>query len=302
VDPLTTKLKNLEERAKRRSQERQELAFAGTPQIPKQALVVPFPVQWGEDIRATPDICLRSALFGVVQRGKRRYLEDELLAAQVGYEVRYTGMRLDQNDLDVWQQVVHLCRGKPMGERVAFSLYSLLKAIGRCTGKHDYVWLDRSLIRLRAHAVKLKAGARHFVGGLIDEYGVDKETSTAYVRINPQLVRFFETDQYTLIDFRRRLSIRSQLGRWLHDFYSTHANPYPLKVKTLHTLCGSEIEELFHFRAELKKALAELVQADLLTGWEISRADTVSVRKRSSASQNRHLIRKAHKKLSEPKK
>lgn len=30
-----------------------------------------------------------------------------------------------------------------------------------------------------------------------------------------------------------------QLAQWLHGFYASHAKPFPIKIETLHRLCGS---------------------------------------------------------------
>jgi hypothetical protein len=157
------------------------------------AAVIPFPAQWGEDLRGAPDICLRSALFGVVKPGKRRDLKDELLAAQEGYEVRYTGERLDQNDLDVWQQVIHLCRTQPVGERVYFTLKGFLKAIGRQSGKPNRRCLAKSLDRMVACAVILKSQRYRYANNLLN-WGLDEEAGRFYVRVNPEMAPFFQHD------------------------------------------------------------------------------------------------------------
>ena len=47
-----------------------------------------------------------------------------------------------------------------------------------------------------------------------------------------------------------------QLAQWLHSFYSTHADPHPIKVETIRRLCGSENKDLFGFRRDLREALA----------------------------------------------
>jgi len=49
------------------------------------------------------------------------------------------------------------------------------------------------------------------------------------------------------------------LAKWLHTFYQTHSMPFPMKVKTLHRLTDSNAKELWHFHADLKKALTLLV-------------------------------------------
>lgn len=61
-----------------------------------------------------PNGILRSALFGAIAKGKRRYIDGEKLAALDGIEISYTGQRLDQGDLDVWESVLHVMRNQPI--------------------------------------------------------------------------------------------------------------------------------------------------------------------------------------------
>jgi len=64
---LEQKLASLGEHIKQRTRERQ----AQTIEAPATALVIPFPHPWAEAVRACPLAMLRSALFGVVRRGRR---------------------------------------------------------------------------------------------------------------------------------------------------------------------------------------------------------------------------------------
>ncbi|RMD64931.1 hypothetical protein D6833_03655, partial [Candidatus Parcubacteria bacterium] len=54
-----------------------------------------------DPMREIPSDYIRSALFGVVRKGRRRYLEREPIAAWQNVSIEYTGQRLDQYDLDV---------------------------------------------------------------------------------------------------------------------------------------------------------------------------------------------------------
>lgn len=67
---------------------------------------VPFLPDWPAKTRGVPSLCLRSALFGVIKRGRRRAVKGEIVAAVKGLNIRYTGWRLDQGDFDVLVQAV----------------------------------------------------------------------------------------------------------------------------------------------------------------------------------------------------
>src|SRR5690606_6422757 len=79
--------------------------------IDVEAEVVQMPL-WPVDDRIAPNEFLRSALFGVVQRGRRRRYDNELIESWRNVELRYTRVALDQSDLDDWLQVVQLLRDK----------------------------------------------------------------------------------------------------------------------------------------------------------------------------------------------
>jgi len=76
---------------------------------------------------------------------------------------------------------------------------------------------------------------------LVDEYFRDDSTGRYVLLLNPRMTVLFGRDGWTQIDWSIRQVLRGYpLAQWLHGFYSTHAKPYPLKIETLHKLCGSE--------------------------------------------------------------
>jgi len=105
---------------------------APDPQLP--AKVIPLPL-WPEPLRGTPNSFLRSALFAAIQGKTRRWMKKEVLGSLEGISVSFTGQQLDQSDLDVWEQAVHLARLEPLGHTCQFTGYAFLKALGRSAGK-----------------------------------------------------------------------------------------------------------------------------------------------------------------------
>lgn len=55
-----------------------------------------------------PNACFQSALFGMVARGSRKYLNGQKIVSFKGLTISYTGEQLDQGDLDVFIHAVHL--------------------------------------------------------------------------------------------------------------------------------------------------------------------------------------------------
>jgi len=260
---------------------------------------IPYPItlpEYPEDMRALPNGMLRSALFGAIGKGRRRAVEQKPINAISGVEINYTGWLLDQSDLDVYESILHAFRFNIMGERCRITAYSLLKIMGKKISSGNRKVLHSSLIRLRANAVAIKQGQYTYIGGLLDEVFKDEKTKELVIVLNPTLRLLYEPDQFTLVDWEVRKLLNSQsLAQWLHSFYSTHAEPYPVKIEKLRELCGSETEHLFTFKQKLKKALDAVVEAFKEAGQDFSyeiKGNTVYVKKQPSKSQQRHLQRK----------
>ena len=268
------------------SQQRQHPA-APEPRGPAKVIQLPL---WPEAKRGAPNAVLRAALFGAIQgKGRRYMLRKELIATQDGITIRYTGGQLDQADLDVWEQVLHLARTQALGTRCYFTAHSFLKALGRQTGTTAHEWLGESLARLSATSVEITAARRTYFGSLIDRGVRDEETGRYVVEINPDLAKFYGRTQWTQIDWQQRQTLRRKpLALWLHGFYASHAAPYPLTVAYLHKLSGSQTKQLRKFKQNLTQALRDLEAIGAIQSFEIQ-DDLVHVWAIPSPSQQRHL-------------
>jgi hypothetical protein len=232
-------------------------------------------------------------------------MEVERIAALEGIEIFYTGLQLDQDDLDVWQAVLHLCRIQAMGERCFFTAYELLKLLGKddTGGKRGTRKLiDGRLDRLHACTVRIKVGRYSYTGHLIHEIYRDEETKRYEVVLNPKLRGLFEPDQFTQLEWKVRQALDGKpLAQWLHGFFSTHAAPLPIKVGTLRELCGSEVARERKFKENLVRALEAIAAACTAQGQLFSftlERDLVCVGRTASKSQHRHLAKKPRKPLS----
>ena len=230
---------------------------------------------------------MRSALFAAVQGKQRRAMQREVLEVQQGTEIRFTGIQLDQSDLDVWEQALHLARLQPLGTRCHFVAHSFLKALGRATGKANHEWLKDSIARLAACCVEVKYG-RFTYGGSLLEFYRDDETGRYYLEINPKMKAIYDAG-YTLTDWEERAELRGKpLALWLHGYFATHADPFPVKVGTLHRLSGSANKDIYSFKQQLKSALADIQTIGAIEGYVIE-GELVSVERTPTSSQQRHL-------------
>ena len=244
---------------------------------------------WPEPVRATPNTFLRSALFAAIQGKDRRQLKKQVLATLKGVTIRFTGIQLDQSDLDVWEQAVHLARREPLGNVCYFRANSFLKALGRSNGKADYTWLNDSITRLVACAVEIRSGPKVFTGSLLSSCLRDDSTGAYKLTLDPAMIALYGPNDWSSIQIRERLALkRKPLALWLHGFYCSHAIPYPLKVNTLRELSGSGNKDNRDFKRKLKAAFADLEPFGIRAVFD---GDLVYVEKEATNSQNRHKIR-----------
>ena len=245
---------------------------------------------WPEPVRATPNSFLRSALFAAIQGKDRKHMKKQVLATMKGVEIRFTGIQLDQSDLDVWEQAVHLARREALGNVCYFRANSFLKAVGRSNGKADYVWLNDSITRLVACAVEIRSNTKVFTGSLLSSCLRDEATGAYKLTLDPAMIALYGPNDWTSIQMQERMALkRKPLALWLHGFYSTHAIPYPLKVNTLRELSGSGNKNNRDFKRKLKLAFEDLVPFGIRATFD---GDLVFVEKEATRSQNRHRIRK----------
>ena len=252
-------------------------AEAGMEQDQKQAQmpvaeVIQLPI-WPDECRGLPVAMARSALFGVIRRGKRRAVESELLASWKDVEIRYTGFRLDQADLDSWLQVLHIARRFPLGKEARFTARGFLKDIGRNNTGNSHRWLRRSIGRLQACGVSIKVGRLEYVGSLVESFARDEVSGRYVVSVNPRLAQLFD-EAFVRLSVNRRRMLRADLAKWLQGYVQSHRatrkDPHRIGLERLKDLSESETKERWKFRQQLKKALGELKAALILESFEFS--------------------------------
>ena len=255
---------------------------------PQTGKVLQLPL-WPEAKRGVPNSILRGALFASIQGQHRQYMKGELLAAQQDIEIRFTGMQLDQSDLDVWELALHLARKHSLGTRCYFTAYGFLKTLERRTSGSDHEWLKDVFRRLGGCFVEITHNRMTYGGNLL-EFFRDEDDGRYVLGINPMIMALYDAG-WTATDWQQRQKLRRKpLALWLHGFYSSHAAPYPMKVETLMKLSGSRTKKVKHYTANLKKSMELLEEVGAINGFEIQDG-LITVDNVPSDSQKRHLNR-----------
>jgi hypothetical protein len=278
---------------------RTELAAYDPQLADKRALQLPL---WPEPLRGSPNGFLRSALFAAIQSENRQMLGEPAtphrkaqgvrITAQKGLTIEYAGPQLDQFDLDVWLQAIHLVRRYGLETRCSFTGSAFLNAIGRNNSAREYEDLNQSLDRLTGGIVVIKYGPIIFTGHLISWHRRDERSKAYQISFADDVLKLFRPAAWTAIQWQERRALKGHaLVLWLHGYYSSHAAPYPVSAQYLHVLCGSRNRRLKSFKDKLKKAFAMLAK---ILGWQATwNGDLVTVTRQPSASQARHLITNA---------
>ena len=271
-DDLVSRIQQIAERAQQRQRK------PAPKPTPKPAKVVRLPL-WPAELRTCPSCVLRSALFGVVRRGRRSYLERQIIAAWANTTIRYTGMRLDQADLDVWLAALHLTRESGLGAPVRTSIGAMLKAMGRTQDGRAYEDFNNTIVRLTGCVVEITANRKTYGGSLIESFERDEDTGRYVLYLNPRLVVLFEDEAFALIDWEQRHGLRRDLSKWLHGYILSHRatprEPHRIGLEKLRDLCGSETGELWKFRQQVREAMAELQKTNIVTRWKITSGDAL---------------------------
>ncbi|WP_019624324.1 plasmid replication initiator TrfA [Thioalkalivibrio thiocyanoxidans] len=269
-DALTGRLQRLQQMAgsRRPAQDidaQHNHATAGASEPPAQ------PATWADSQRGVSNWLIRSSLFGIVRRGCRTYMHEEVLASQGSNRIVYTGERLDMADSEVWDQCIHYwareaATEREMPDRIQFRPGRLLREIGRSTGTSDRRWLDRVLDRLTPTMVHVIGGdgTTIYRGQLIGPSGIDRVSREYTVDMHPDLIALYGRNQYTRLDADQIAAVRRHpTAHWLFRHYASHREPHPVRPEYLRDLSGAAISPRV-WRQRLPGALDRVCG---VTGW-----------------------------------
>lgn len=225
---------------------------------------------WPDRQMGVPNEISRSALFAAIQAKGRTYIDNQPIASQAGFLISYTGQKLDQDHLDIFEGIMHFARGVHEGNKVHFSAHKLLKLMGRHTGGNQHKWLYRRLQHLTATSIAIiKDEQRVFWGSLLPQGAARLDTGEYAVEISRDLIKLFGRG-FTRVEWtQRRQLICKPLAQWLQMYYMSHAKPLPVSVGFLRDTSGSATQSLRKFRQNLKAALDDIKAVGVILTWHI---------------------------------
>ena len=286
---LDNMLENLKQSFENKQQrEAEELKQERYKQEESNLIQLPL---WPEAVRGVPNSILRGSLFAAIQGKNARQCKRELLHESDNLKVIYTGTRLNQSDLDVWECALHLARLQNLGNKIDLTEHSFLRSMDRRTGKSDHEWLKDTFAKLTACCIEITHNERTYGGSLVQNFYRDEKSGRCVLIIDPKIARLYEGNHSTWIQWkeRQRIGKRKPLAQWLHGYILSHAKWYPHKVATLRDYSGSETKLLKKFKQNLINALEHLESLQLIKSFSIDDKNLVYIERPPSMAQKRHL-------------
>lgn len=246
-----------------------------------------YVLSWPEH-EGMPNVFNRTALFAGEKASEHYFTDHEIASYVKDYEINYTGPALDKKDYQVFQLCLHAGRasGVEMGYPIRIFPNEWFKILGRTDNSTSRDILYNSLKKLTAatlNIIKNTGTYKEEITGnllsmakrsdIIEKEGKFIRTGKVkdvkwLIAVNPYTKDLF-VDDMTLLDIHRSSKIKSHLGLWLHDFYSSHHNPIPIDIRKLHLLSGSKMS-YSHFMQSLKEALVKLEELSFLKSYKIT--------------------------------
>lgn len=178
---------------------------------------------------------------------------------------------------------MHLVKKLPLGECVDFTPYAFVKALCWPVKGQSYERLRITLSRMQATAIRIQSRRLGcFISvSLITKFrsrnDLNENLSRWQVWVGEEMRLLFDEEFLTRINWEIRKSLPDGIASKLFGYWASHRQPFPVKVETLHKLCGSEMT-IKHFKVELKKALDLLGRVGFLESWEF-RDELVAVKR-----------------------
>ena len=245
---------------------------------------------WREDRRGSPNSFLRSALFAAIQGKDRADFKKVELFSQQGITITYTGEQLNQEDMTVWLALVDLMKKDPLGTECKFTAHEILKYMGLPTGGTQYEQLEMAVCRMTACLVRIETERYIYGKSLIEGFVIDKDTNQYRVKLSRHLIKLFGDSDWTAIDWEQRKQLRNKpLCLKLHDYYSSHDEPFSVSLKFLSDLTGSINKQKASFKRQVKTALEELVKIGFLRNYSIE-GDIVKVERSQNSTNKPKLL------------
>ena len=229
-------------------------------------------------MRAMPNLIARSSLFAPIARGHRTMHNGTVLVSRKDAVLEYSGEQLDEADADIVLQLMYEALQAVPGQPVTINRAAFLRAMGRHTGKSDYMWLHRRMKALTVATLVIETkqangSAKYRIGDtkafyILSGFDYDANVETYTYTLDQRWKVLFSNREFALIDWNKRLNIgRGQdMAKALQLLVATSSDPvqrYALDWLKAKMQYGSPLRK---FRVAIKAATDELERLQIISG------------------------------------
>jgi hypothetical protein len=101
------------------------------------------------------------------------------------------------------------------------------------------------------------------------------------VSLNPKLMKFFDVNAFTRINWFHRMEISSPLGKFLHAFFASHNGNFPIHWRKIMTISGYRAKSSSaerKFKSDVLKYLEKMKQIGAIEAFELDANDCLKVK------------------------
>lgn len=238
--------------------------------------LLPF---WPDNVRAIPNDVARSAIFTVRSFRQKRiaYRDAPVFSVSSNVRLTFTGVELRAADDElVWQQLLHYARNFGPDNWIEFTASQMCRDLGWPLNATYRQRVRQSILTLAAASILVENTTAHEERGLnvrfVDRFEfetADREALPRWrVKLGRELAAWFTGHRYTQLELAGYREL-TPIARRIADYVCSHAAPYALTLDTLREMCGSEMQALKHWRAEVQQALEMLQTHRFVSGFAI---------------------------------
>ena len=254
-----------------------------------------FDQDWTDANSGIPNIFNRTSIFsGEKAKNNVSYTGRTILSYINNCSITYNGPAMDKKDHQVFQLCIHAAKENNIffGETFRIFPAEWLKILKRADNSRSRDELANSLKKMTMANINVvreyghnEDGAFHedFSGNILsmfkrvsfkkenDEYVKSRSKTDVkwLIAISPAIKQIVDQD-LTLIDIQKSAEIKTCLGLWLYDFYSSHHNPIPISTDRLRLLSGSNSSTIGHFNQALEINLKKLKDIGFISNYSFN--------------------------------
>lgn len=263
---------------------------------------------WSPNALVPNQICRVSPFFplGRKNRGRRDYLENEVIVENAWGRITFTGPRLTTYDEDILLAILATIDDparRKMGKFYSMdsymyqgSLLPIMRLAGLTDGAVNYKHFKKvcrdlmcSLIELETfkYVNEKKRTATVKITNMIMFYE-EKDSGEYTIVINPFFHNLYIKGNFSLLDVERRIKIKSNIAKSLYRFIISQQSSWKGHYSTLADVINIKKEiENYKKRERLKNAISELIKLKILTAKSYIKKDIVYLERHPSTKSRR---------------